>query len=79
MSNRELYDTAFLSSFEIGRNQLAGLTYKGIPAWDSVGHMVLVSAVEEAFDIMMGSDDIIDFDSYEKGMEVLSKNYGVRF
>ena len=41
--------------------------------------MTLVSAIEEAFDIMMDTEDIIDFSSYEKGKEILSNNYGVAF
>ncbi len=45
----------------------------GIPAWDSIGHMSLVAALEEAFDIMMDTDDIIDLSSYEKGKEILKK------
>lgn len=55
------------------------LEYMGIPAWDSIGHMSLVAALEEAFDIMMDTDDIIDFSSYKKGMEILSEKYGVEF
>ena len=47
--------------------------------WDSVGHMTLMAALEDAFDIMMETDDIIDFNSYEKGKETLAKNYGVEF
>ena len=40
----------------------------------------LVAALEDAFDIMMDTDDIIDFNSYEKGMEILEKDdYGVKF
>ena len=41
--------------------------------------MSLVAALEDAFDIMMETDDIIDLSSYEKGMEILSKNYGIEF
>lgn len=55
------------------------LEYMGTPAWDSIGHMSLVAALEEAFDIMMDTDDIIDFSSYKKGMEILSEKYGVEF
>ncbi|SLM63740.1 Acyl carrier protein [Dickeya aquatica] len=35
--------------------------------------MSMISALEEAFDIMMDTEDIIDFSSYEKGKEILSK------
>ena len=56
-----------------------GLEYQGIPEWDSVGHMGLVAALEDAFDIMMDTDDIIDFSSYNKGIEILSTKYNVEF
>ena len=80
MNNLEKYNKAFTDSFEIADDKLAGLKYQDIPAWDSVGHMSLVAALEEAFDIMMDTDDIIDFNSYEKGKELLAKaDYGVEF
>lgn len=80
MSNLEKYNNAFVETFEITEDQLPGLKYQDIAAWDSVGHMGLIAALEDAFDIMMDTDDIIDFSSYEKGQEILSKEeYGVTF
>lgn len=80
MSNLEKYNNAFIETFEIPENQLDGLKYQDIEAWDSVGHMSLIAALEDAFDIMMDTDDIIDLNSYEKGKEILSKaDYGVEF
>ena len=80
MSNIEMYNEAFTKTFEITEDQLSGLKYQDIPAWDSVGHMSLIAALEEAFDIMMDTDDIIDLSSYEKGKEILAKDeYGVQF
>ncbi len=80
MSNLEKYNKAFMETFEITEDQLAGLKYQDIEAWDSVGHMGLIAALEDAFDIMMDTDDIIDLSSYEKGKELLAKEeYGVEF
>ena len=80
MSNIEKYNKAFMEALEISEDQLAGLHYQDTVAWDSVGHMGLIAALEEAFDIMIDTDDIIDLSSYEKGMEILSKEeYGVEF
>ena len=73
MSNLEKYNKAFTDTFEITSDKLAGLKYQDIPAWDSVGHMSLVAALEDAFGIMMDTDDIIDLSSYEKGKEILKK------
>lgn len=73
MTNLEKYNQAFTEKFEIEESQLAGLEYQAIPMWDSVGHMGLVAALEDSFDIMMDTDDIIDLSSYEKGKEILKK------
>ena len=69
MTNLEKYNNAFITTFEVTEEQLADLKYQDIEAWDSVGHMGLIAVLEDAFDIMMDTDDIIDFSSYEKGKE----------
>ena len=79
MSNLEKYNQAFIESFEVTEDQLAGLKYQDVTAWDSVGHMGLIAAIEDAFDIMMDTDDIIDLSSYEKGKEILAANYEIEF
>jgi len=76
MTNIEKYQSAFISSFQITEEQLEGLAYQSIESWDSVGHMGLIAALEDSFDIMMDTDDIIDFSSFEKGKEIMLK-YGV--
>ena len=76
MSNLEKYNNAFVNAFGIEIDKLIGLTYESITEWDSIGHMNLIAELEEAFDIMFETDDIIAFNSYEKGKELL-KNYDV--
>ena len=79
MSNSEKYLNAFVEVLGITEEEAADLTYQGVESWDSVGHMSLISALEEAFDIMMDTDDIIDFSSFEKGKEILASNYEIEF
>jgi len=79
MTNMEKYTNAFAETFEITAEQTKGLNYTEIPAWDSIGHMSLIAALEEGFDIMMETDDIIDLNSFEKGMEILSEKYNITF
>lgn len=79
MQNLEMYKQAFCEVFEITEDQLADLKYQDIAAWDSVGHMSLIAKIEEVFDIMMDTDDIIDFSSFEKGQEILDANYDIKF
>lgn len=76
MENLEKYQKAFKEALELKDEEIANLTdleYLGIASWDSVGHMGLVAAIEDEFDIMMDTDDIIDFSSYQKGIELLKK------
>ena len=49
------------------------LVYNSIPKWDSTAHLTLVAELEEAFDIMMDTDDIIDMSSVAKAKEILRK------
>lgn len=79
MTNLEKYQNIFVEELHVEKDQLKGLEYQSAPEWDSVGHMGLIAAIEDTFDIMMDTDDIIDFSSYEKGMEILSKNYQIDF
>ncbi len=80
MNNLEKYTKVFVETFEVTAEEAKNLKYQDIEAWDSVGHMGLISALEDAFDIMLDTDDIIDFNSFEKGKEILAKeDYGVEF
>lgn len=79
MSAIDTYNKVFCETLEIGEDKLIGLSYQGTELWDSVGHMSLVASIEDTFDIMMETDDIIDFSSYEKGKEILSTKYDVQF
>ena len=80
MTDFEKYNKTFVEIWEISEDYLVGLKYQDIEAWDSVGYMSLVSAIEDAFDIMVDTDDIIDSSSYGKGKEILSKDdYRVEF
>lgn len=79
MTNLEKYNNAFCETFEISVEELVGLKYQAVKLWDSVGHMSLVAALEDALDIMMETDDIIDLSSYEKGIEILKEKYDINF
>ncbi len=72
MSNLEKYKDIFKKSFQF-EGDVTSLTYQGISGWDSVGHMQLMAALEEAFSIELDVDDIIDFSSFGKGTEILAK------
>lgn len=76
MSNKEKYVNAFVEALDVKEDQVEGLEYQAIASWDSVGHMGLISEIEDSFDIQFETDDIVEFSSFEKGIEILKK-YGV--
>ena len=73
MSTLESYKKVFAETFEIKEEETLQLEYMSIPQWDSVGHMTLMGALEDEFDIVLEMDDIIDFSSFKKGIETLAK------
>lgn len=71
------YNEIFKDCFKVAEEQLnEELVYQSVPLWDSVGHMGLISDLEDAFDIMLETDDVIEFSGYVAGKAILSK-YGV--
>jgi acyl carrier protein len=73
MENIEKYKKAFVNSFEVKEEDVDKLEYQSIPEWDSVGHMGLISELEEAFNIQFEMDDVVELGSYFKGIEILKK------
>tara|TARA_E500000178_G_scaffold127162_1_gene126948 strand:- start:1142 stop:1381 length:240 start_codon:yes stop_codon:yes gene_type:complete len=79
MSNLEKYKKAFTDSLSIDKkNFTEDIEYNSIPEWDSIGHMTLMSALEDEFKVSIETDDIVDFSSFKKGIEILKK-YKVQF
>ncbi len=79
MSNENKYKDIFIKSLAIDDKKFnEKIQYNEIPEWDSIGHMTLMSGLEEGFGITMETDDIVDFSSFKKGFEILSK-YGIKF
>ena len=79
MSIKKKYRDIFIQSLSINEKKFnEKIKYNEIPEWDSIGHMTLMSSLEEKFSISMDTDDIVDFSSFEKGIEILEK-YGVKF
>jgi acyl carrier protein len=49
------------------------LEYASIPQWDSVAHMTVIVGLEDEFDIMIDTDDVIDMSSVSKAYEIIKK------
>lgn len=79
MDNLQKYRDVFVNVFNVNAAELnEKFTFKDIKRWDSVAHLTLISELEDAFDVLFESEDILHFGSYLNGIEIL-KNYGVDF
>lgn len=79
MNNYEKLKNSFSEALGLGvENITDDLSYQSIPEWDSISHMILISQIEEDFDVSLETDDVIDMSSVEKAIEILSK-YDVKF
>ncbi len=78
MINLEKYNKIFIDVFGVNESALnESFTFKDVPQWDSVAHLSLISELEDAFDIMFESEDILHYGSYENGKRILEK-YGIK-
>ena len=74
MKNIEKYKSTFVTSLGIDDEKFSeNINYNEIEEWDSIGHMTLIAALEEEFKISIETDDIVDFSSFKKGIEILKK------
>ena len=74
MNNKQKYKDIFIKSLVIESKKFnENIKYNEITEWDSIGHMTLMSELEEGFSITMETDDIIEFSSFKKGMSILKK------
>lgn len=77
--NTEKLKQVFVDSLEIDPSQVVDdLTFNSIPEWDSIAHMALVTEIDDVFDIMLDTDDVLDISSFAKAKEILTK-YDISF
>ena len=79
MKNIEKYRNAFMDALELEEDEVSeDLALGETSEWDSLGHMILISTIEDAFDVSIESEEMTEFDSYRSGMELLNR-LGVDF
>lgn len=74
MSNLEKYNEVFRDVFMVEDSVLNdAFDNKSVDGWDSVKQLALTTALEDAFDIMLDAEDILELTSYVKGKGILKK------
>lgn len=70
----EILRQTFRDTFGLGAETgVEDMAYQGIAAWDSVGHMRLVAALETAFDLMLDTDEVIGLSDFAKAQEIVGR------
>jgi acyl carrier protein len=74
-----VYKKSFIEAFDIEESEAnSSFRMNSKDEWDSIGHMTLIAILEEAYGVSFETSSIIDFDSFDKGVEILS-SMGVSF
>lgn len=74
MNNQTKLINVFASALDIDSALIIdSLEYNSIDEWDSIAHMALIAELEEGFDVMFDTDDIIAMSSPLKAKEILQK------
>ncbi|KKL01078.1 acyl carrier protein [Rheinheimera mesophila] len=78
-TNTAKLTAAFATALVVAETQIHDdLAYNSIKEWDSTAHMLLIAELENVFNLMLDTDDIIDMSSVAKAKAILGK-YGVAF
>lgn len=79
MRNIEKYRNAFINALDLEEDDVNEDLALGVTrGWDSIGHMTLISEIEDVFDVSIDFEWITEFNSYLSGMELLNR-LGVDF
>jgi acyl carrier protein len=77
MSDSERLDGIIRESIELENGQLADTAYGVTPTWDSVAHLMLMSAIEEGFGITLDADDVVAMTDYPAIRRTLREQHGL--
>lgn len=80
MENVKKYNVIFMEVFSVGEEVLNDEFKQGnVEYWNSIHQLNLVSYIEESFDVMLDTEDILGLTSYSKGKEILVSKYNINF
>jgi len=63
----------FSNVFEVDITEVDNIEYKSVEAWDSIGHMMMISELESEFGISIEMDDVIVISKISECIDILKK------
>ena len=80
MSNLEKLNQIFCEVYSVEESALnESFVNTDVDTWDSIHQLSMVAAIEEAFDLMMDAEDILEMTSYENVKQLLTSKYEIAF
>jgi len=74
----ERYKKVFVETFKVNESDLnESFASQKIDKWDSVAHLKLITELENEFDIMLDTEDLLELRSFEIGKKILI-NYDIQ-
>ena len=63
----------FSNVFEVDITEVDNIEYQSVEAWDSIGHMMMISELESEFSISIEMDDVIVISKISECFDILKK------
>jgi len=80
MTNLEKLNQIFCEVYSVEESALnEEFVNTNVDTWDSIHQLSMVAAIEEAFDLMMDAEDILEMTSYENVKKLLTSKYEIAF
>ena len=80
MTNLEKLNQIFCEVYSVEESVLnEDFVNTNVETWDSIHQLSMVAAIEEAFDLMMDAEDILDMTSYVNVKNLLTSKYEIAF
>ena len=74
MNNKERYDRIVNEIFELNGMPInESMTRGNTEKWNSLLHLTFVTAIEDEFEIMLDTKDILNLTSYSAVLEIIDK------
>ena len=78
VTDSEMFDQVFRAELLLPSDaDLSAVAYGRTETWDSVAHMQLVVALEEAFGISLSAEDVVEISTYPAAVRVLRDHHGI--
>ena len=78
MAMKASYDDVFRTALSLDADvDLSTVAYGRTPEWDSVAHLELIMALEDAYGIRIDGSDVLETADYTQLKGLLTDRYGV--